>query len=302
MTPLERPRPGLPGHAPRRHAETLVLALLAGGSAAAIAAIAVYLSGADTQGLGLALGLSFACLAVAAVVASRRLVPQETVVEPLGDHRHEEAVENVEEELGRSSEGLSRRRLLVGAAGGTAGLLGTALVLPVASLGPVLRTGRLHTTPWRRGRRLVDEGGRPVALEELVVGSFLTAFPEGAERRRLDASIVLVRLRPEELELPDERADWDAGGVLAYSKICTHAGCAVSLFRYPSFEPTSERPALVCPCHYSTFDARRGGAVLFGPAGRPLPQLPLDVDSGGMLVARGGFSAAPGPSWWGVRS
>ncbi len=59
--------------------------------------------------------------------------------------------------------------------------------------------------------------------------------------------------------------------------------------------------ALVCPCHYSTFDPARGGEVIYGPAGRPLPQLPLMIDGQGVLRAAGNFSGPVGPSWWGVR-
>jgi ubiquinol-cytochrome c reductase iron-sulfur subunit len=57
----------------------------------------------------------------------------------------------------------------------------------------------------------------------------------------------------------------------------------------------------VCPCHYSTFDVATGGTVLFGPAGRPLPQLPLLIDGARGLRAAGNFSGPVGPSWWGVR-
>jgi ubiquinol-cytochrome c reductase iron-sulfur subunit len=67
---------------------------------------------------------------------------------------------------------------------------------------------------------------------------------------------------------------------------------------YPPVEPS---PALVCPCHYSTFDVADGGNVLFGPAGRALPQLPLMIDRRGRLRAGGNFSGPVGPSWWGVR-
>ena len=90
-------------------------------------------------------------------------------------------------------------------------------------------------------------------------------------------------------------------GIVAFSKICTHAGCAISLYRKPTFPATQPRPALVCPCHYSTFDPANGGKVLFGPAGRPLPQLPLFVDGAGNLRAAGGFDGRVGPSWSGVR-
>jgi ubiquinol-cytochrome c reductase iron-sulfur subunit len=87
---------------------------------------------------------------------------------------------------------------------------------------------------------------------------------------------------------------------MAYSKICTHAGCAVSLFRYPTFEERSSPPALVCPCHYSTFDVRHAAEVVVGPAGRPLPQLPLRIGTGRTLVAAGPLSGSVGPAWWGT--
>ena len=62
------------------------------------------------------------------------------------------------------------------------------------------------------------------------------------------------------------------------------------------------KPALVCPCHYSTFDPATGGTVIFGPAGRKLPMLPLQIDRRGYLRAAGTFDGPVGPSWWGVRN
>jgi ubiquinol-cytochrome c reductase iron-sulfur subunit len=118
----------------------------------------------------------------------------------------------------------------------------------------------------------------------------------------MGAPLVVVRLEPAALRLPDGRRRWAPDGILAYSKICTHAGCAIALYRKPTFPPTEPRPALVCPCHYSTFDVADGGSVLFGPAGRALPQLPLAIDSAGNLRAAGNFSGPVGPSWWGVRN
>jgi ubiquinol-cytochrome c reductase iron-sulfur subunit len=114
--------------------------------------------------------------------------------------------------------------------------------------------------------------------------------------------VVVVRVDPRTLHLVPERRGWAPQGILAFSQICTHAGCAVTLFRYPVDEQTSKGPALVCPCHYSTFDPADNGKVLFGPAGRPLPRLPLEVDAEGNLRAAGNFNAPPGPSWAGVRS
>lgn len=282
-------------------ANAVVIGLLGCASLSAIAFAAAYVLGGDTQLLGLGLGLMFAFLAAATIVASRRLVPQEERSEELQSRDNTVAREEAAQSLREGGEGLSRRGLIL-AAGGTAGVCGAALLLPAASLGPVLDTARLDETPWRRGRRLVDEQGRHIFAADMVVGAFLSAFPEGIERNSFDAPVVLARLRPDELRLPPERAGWAVDGIVAYSKICTHAGCAVALFDYPKYEPTSPRPRLVCPCHYSAFDAGGGGQVLFGPAGRPLPQLPLAGLPDGTLVAGGDFSGPPGPSRSGVRS
>jgi ubiquinol-cytochrome c reductase iron-sulfur subunit len=156
-------------------------------------------------------------------------------------------------------------------------------------------------TPWRRGRRLVDEAGDPIPAAAVRPDEFLTAFPEGADREEIGSPIILVRLDPANLRLPASRRDWAPEGILAYSKVCTHAGCAVALYRAPLFQPVEQPPGLVCPCHYSTFDPATGGTVVFGPAGRALPQLPLRIDRRGNLRAGGTFSGPVGPSWWGVR-
>jgi ubiquinol-cytochrome c reductase iron-sulfur subunit len=148
---------------------------------------------------------------------------------------------------------------------------------------------------------LVDADGRVLRADEIELNTLHTAFPEGADPDELGSPIVVVRVEPARLDLPADRRNWAPGGIVAYSKVCTHAGCAVALYRSPHFEPSRPRPALVCPCHYSTFDPATGGTVLFGPAGRPLPQLPLAVGRKGELIALGGFSGAVGPSWSGVR-
>jgi ubiquinol-cytochrome c reductase iron-sulfur subunit len=256
----------------------------------------------QTQYLGLSLGLAFLFLAAALIVTSRRLVPDEERDEPYPEEdEHRGQREEIAQILDESADRMTRRRLLKVAAGGAGAAVGTALVVPALSRGPFLDTDPLLRTPWRRGVRLVDSLGRRLRADEIEPKSFYTAFPFGADREQMGAPIVLVRLPEDDLELPRERLDWAPDGILAYSKVCTHAGCAVSLYRAPLFRPTTSRPALICPCHYSTFDPATGGEVLFGPAGRPLPQLPLAIDSGGFLVAAGGFSGAVGPSWWGVR-
>jgi ubiquinol-cytochrome c reductase iron-sulfur subunit len=181
---------------------------------------------------------------------------------------------------------------------GALGTLGLALITPALSLGPAFATQKLKWTPWRRGRRLVDSQGAPLKASDIEAGSFYTAYPEGADRELIGSPIVVVRVPLADLK---SRHDWAPQGIVAFSKICTHAGCAISLYRKPTFVPVEPRPALVCPCHYSTFDPADGGKVIFGPAGRALPQLPLAVDAKGYLRAQANFDEPIGPSWWGVR-
>jgi ubiquinol-cytochrome c reductase iron-sulfur subunit len=296
VDPRERRVPGGAGRA-----ELLVAALLALGGLAGAAFSVVYLlaPGNATQWLGLALGVAFALIAAALIVAGKAVVPQEVAVEERAPLVHEQAEEEVPQLVAQGAEGVSRRRLLASAAG-VAGLgVGAALVTPAASLGPNVAQ-RIDETPWRRDVRVVDERGRPIRADDVPQGTLVTGFPEGASLRDLAAPIVIVRLSPTAIHLPAGRDPeaWAPEGLLAYSKICTHAGCAIALYRYPSFRATQPRPALVCPCHYSTFDPARGADVIFGPAGRPLPQLPLRIDAATReLRANGGYSASIGPSW-----
>jgi quinol---cytochrome c reductase iron-sulfur subunit len=293
-----------------RPADRIVLILLALTSFAAMGFIAVYLTGNDTQLLGISLGLAFLFLAMAAVVAGKKIVDQRKAVEerkPVGVARDAEEVihtlDRIEEDTtggpAPPAERISRRTLVIGAAG-AAGVLGAALVVPIASIGSKVGND-IVDTPWHPGRLLVDDQGNPISLDDISVGTFLPAFPEGADKRDLGSSLVVVRILPEELDLPADRQGWSVDGVLAFSRICPHAGCAISLFRYPLYEPTSPGPALVCPCHYSTFDVRNGGERIFGPAGRALPQLPLMLDPERRLIANGEFSEPPGPSYLSTR-
>jgi ubiquinol-cytochrome c reductase iron-sulfur subunit len=294
-----RPRIVAPGE-PDRRAENIVLFLFVLATIAAAAFIAVYALDRlshQTQWLGLAIGGAFALLALAGTVIAHRLVVIEELVEPYPEDSpdaQDEIVQIVEESGSR----FTRKRLVTVVGAGALGTIGAALLAPAASLGPLLHTGELYRTTWRRGRRLVDEGGTPFSADAIEEGTFYTAYPEGADRELVGSPIVVVRLPPAEIR---DRKDWAPRGIVAYSKICTHAGCAVALYRKPTFAAVQPRPALVCPCHYSTFDPAAGGAVLFGPAGRPLPQLPLEIDRAGNLRASGTFSGPVGPSWWGVR-
>jgi ubiquinol-cytochrome c reductase iron-sulfur subunit len=280
--------------------EGLVALLLMGAGVCGLAFVVLYLVDASTQLLGLSAGLAFALLAAALIVAGKRVVPQETAIldkPPLPDP---ETRDEVRELVRSGGEGVSRRGLILGAAAVAGCGVGAAVALPIASLGPDA-DARLARTPWRRGRYLVDERGERFGSDDLAVGGFVTAFPEGADKEEIGSPVMVVRLRPEELELPPERRGWAQDGVVAYSKICTHAGCAVAMFRYPLYPPQTPPPALVCPCHYSTFDPRNGGERTFGPAARALPQLPLALDGSRRFLAGGPLSGPPGPSYLTVR-
>jgi ubiquinol-cytochrome c reductase iron-sulfur subunit len=298
---LPPPDPVLDAEPPRSPgSELLVVVLLLGAAAAAIVFVVVYALSANTQLLGLSMGGALVLLAAVFYVIAKRLVPQAESDEPYPQLIHQPEQEEVARTFEESASRLTRKRLLVVAAGTAGTALAVAVVTPLASLGPILDTDRLYRSPWSRGRRLVDAAGKPLKAGEVIERSLFSAFPEGADPKDLAAPIVLVRVEGD-LDLPEGRENWAPGGIVAYSKICTHAACAVSLYRAPLNEPTAPKPALICPCHFSTFDPAKGAEVLFGPAGRPLPQLPLEVDGDGYLVAGGDFSGPVGPAWWGVR-
>jgi ubiquinol-cytochrome c reductase iron-sulfur subunit len=280
-------------------AERLVPAMLAFTALAGLGFVALFILDPNTQLLGLCLGVALALLAGALILAGRWLVPQETKVEDRPRPGDPQAVEEVSGQARAGIEGITRRRLIGGAAGVAGAGLTAAVVIPVVALGPGIEQ-QLSDTPWHAGRALVDSEGNPILAANVNEGSFITAFPQGADKDDLGSPVVVVRVDPATLKLPAERASWAPQGILAYSKICTHAACAISLFRSPLSPTTQSRgSALICPCHYSTFDVLDGGSVEFGPAGRPLPQLPLRIDASGALNAGGPMSGPVGPSWWG---
>jgi ubiquinol-cytochrome c reductase iron-sulfur subunit len=281
-------------------AELAVAALLAAGGLLGAAFGVLVVVHPQTQLLGGVLAAGLACVGAALALASRRVVVQEVDVE----ERHPPPGEDdarLADELRAGTEGISRRRVLLGAAGVAGCGLAAAVALPVTGLGPALGDAP-NLTPWRRGKRLVDaRTNEPVSADDLEIGSFQSAMPAGATTEELGAPVVVVRVDPRELRLPAERRGWAPEGFLAYSQICTHAACAVTLFRYPVYEDTSKGPALVCPCHYSTFDVLRAADPVFGPAVRPLAQLPLAIAEDRTLVAAGPLSGSVGPSYWGVK-
>lgn len=294
----------VPEGAPDRRAEYLVVALLAIAVLFACGFVVTYAEFSPQQMpnwlLGVCIASSLAFIAAALVVFARRLVVTEELEEDY-PQEHPAEQDQIAQLVRESASSITRRRLLVGAAGAAGGALGLAGLTPVLSLGPLWDTAALQSSPWYRGRRLVDSSGNAMLASAIEEETFYSAFPQGANPEELASPLVLVRMSPAELKLPSGRDGWAPYGILAYSRICTHAGCAIELYRKPRFPVVEPKPALVCPCHYSTFDPATGATVIFGPAGRPLPQLPLMIDTDGYLAAAGDFSGRVGPAWWGVR-
>ena len=303
-TPREAPQRIVPVGTPQRSAENLVVVLLGLAALFALGFIVTYAefspAGMSNVLLGVSIGASLLCIGGALTVVAKRLVVTEELEDDYPSD-HPERQREVAEILRESGSRITRKRLLIGASAAAGATVGLAALTPALSLGPVWDTAPLDQTPWRRGVRLVDDAGTPLRAADVRHQSFYTAFAEGADPELIGDSLVVIRLDPDKLHLPHGRGEWAPEGIMAYSKICTHAGCAVALYRNPKFPAVQPSPALVCPCHYSTFDPFTGGTVTYGPAGRPLPQLPLMVDDTGHLRAAGTFSARVGPSWWNVR-
>jgi ubiquinol-cytochrome c reductase iron-sulfur subunit len=261
-------------------------------TASAIGLIVVYWNGGQVQLEGLLLALALGSLAVALALWSRYLMPQgpETEDRPVLESSRE-LRKAVIDDLDRGEGTVLRRRVLATMLGAAVSALGLAAVVPLRSLAPKPLPPDLASTAWRRGRRLVDEAGKPVDLARLDVDSILTVFPEGAsEQDKEDSQVLLLRVAPGVLQLDGDRSSWTQSGYVAFSKVCTHAGCPVGLYQ-------AETHQLVCPCHQSLFDVTTGAEPVFGPATRPLPQLPLEVVDG-ELVAGGDFPDPIGPGYW----
>ena len=188
-----------------------------------------------------------------------------------------------------AAEAIGRRPFLLKCLAGAMGALGLAALFPIRSLGP--NPGRtLFETAWRKGSRLVNEEGRPVKATELEVGGIVTVFPEG-HVGAADAQTLLIRAVEDDLVTRKGREGWAPKGHVAYSKVCTHAGCPVGLYQVDTRE-------LLCPCHQSLFDVMDGARPVFGPATRSLPQLALEIDGEGFLRAQGDYDEAIGPAFW----
>jgi ubiquinol-cytochrome c reductase iron-sulfur subunit len=255
---------------------------------------------AHQLGLGLGMAISLFFIGMGAIHWAKTLMPDTEVVAQRHEFRspdsdRQEFVAAFKE--GAAASGLGRRSLIKKSLGAALGLSALSPLLLLRDLGP-LPGNELEKTTWAAGTYLVtDPGNRRINVSDLEVGSVAQVLPEikDPEHRKLSDiakdAVLLIRLRPQEFNLEPDRLAMTHDGIIAFSKICSHMGCAVALYE-------QQTKHLLCPCHQSTFDVTRAAKVIFGPSARPLPQLDITVDSEGFLVARNPFSEAVGPSFW----
>lgn len=274
--------------------------------------------GASNLFLGLTLAGTFLLIGLGVIQWARKLMADHEIVE----YRHP-AASSVDDreatvaalDAGFEESGLGRRPLVRNSLLGALGLVGVVAIIPLRDLGPTPDQVRddadypgagIENTIWAKGMRVVrDVVGTPIRPGDLQIGDLVNAEPEGIfnggengeplegvelQIAKSKGAVVVVRMEPGDIT-SDTTANWSVDGIVCYSKICTHVGCPISLY-----ERTTHH--LLCPCHQSTFDLADSAKVVFGPAARPLPQLPLMVDEEGYLVAQSDFTEPVGPSFW----
>jgi ubiquinol-cytochrome c reductase iron-sulfur subunit len=250
--------------------------------------------------LGLTLGLALFCIGAGAVHWARTLMSDE---EHADDRHPIEATPEVrahvmsEFKQGAKESALGRRKLIRTTMFGALAMVPLSGVVLLRDLG-TLPEDKLRHTLWANGKLLVNQNtNEPMRPEDISVGSLTFAVPEGLEESSEDfqkqvakAALMVIRLQPESIK--DKRElDWSHEGIVAYSKICTHVGCPISLYEQQTHH-------VLCPCHQSTFDLSDGARVIFGPAGHALPQLKISVNNDGFLEAQGDFEEPVGPAYW----
>ena len=251
----------------------------------------VYVAGGQTQVEGVLWAVALVGLGVGFVMWGRDLLPNREVIASRGHHNVSPEGDRVAvaESLARGIEPIARRPFLFKMLGAVGGAFGLAALFPLASLGPRQHRDLLHTL-WGPGVRLTSEDGRPVRPSDLPVNGILTVFPNGNVDDALSPTL-LINIGDAPFKIPPQRVGWNVGGLVAFSKICTHAGCPASLYNVETHQ-------LVCPCHQSTFDVLSDCNPVFGPASRSLPQLPLTVDAEGYLVSQSDYTQPVGPGFW----
>lgn len=261
--------------------------------AAGVGFVFVYWTVGSNWLLGGALAVFLAGVGSSLVIYSHRLMTKHQATGP------REPASSPPSERDRAFEdfcagcGDVRRRGLVEWIGIGAVGITTAMVVSLFRSFGASPTPELFDTVWKRGQRLAKLDGTHVSVDALQPGSTIVVFPEDSIGD-VKAQTLLIRVDEHRLQLPAARANWAPMGYVAYSRVCTHAGCPVGMF-----ETTTD--LLMCPCHQSTFNILKGAQPTGGPAARPLPQLPLYAGSDGILRAGGGFSEPPGPGFWQLR-
>ncbi|WP_223244409.1 ubiquinol-cytochrome c reductase iron-sulfur subunit [Streptomyces sp. CBMA156] len=321
--------PGLPAHEPRRtdideraakRAERQVSLMFVISMLATVAFIASFVAidadrivyifplghvSALNFALGLTLGVALFMIGAGAVHWARTLMSD---VELPAERHPIEASEEVRADVieqfktGAAESGFGRRKMIRNTLIGSMALVPLSGVVLLRDLGP-LPEKKLMETGWKEATEskplpLINMNTmQPMKPEDIIVGSLTFAMPEGLsthsedfQQRIAKDALMLVRIAPDDIK--DEKSkDLGFEGILAYSKICTHVGCPISLYEQQTHHA-------LCPCHQSTFDLADGARVIFGPAGHPLPQLKIITDEKGNLVATGDFAEPVGPSYW----
>lgn len=246
--------------------------------------------------LGLTMGAGMFFLGFGLIAWGKYLMPQGPFVE----ERHPLASTEAQRDsmaaaiIQRGTVAVRRRKMLGGLLAGGLGIFGIVAAFPlIRTLGPLPKK-TLTKTNWRRGSLVVDANGRPVHRDDLQPGGLLTVFPAGYETNEETQAVdqtVLIRPQIGDLVTEPGRGSWAPEGYVAYSKVCTHLGCPVGLYE-------QQLKVLVCPCHQSIFNILNGAVPKFGPAPRPLPQLPLYFDDSGYLRSQSGFDQPVGPGYW----
>ena len=255
--------------------------------------------------LGLTIGFALFLIGAGAIQWAKKLMVDKEIVEYRHPaHSTDEQKADITEvfQQGVAESGFTRRKLIRRSLLGALGVLAIPPIIMLADLGPP-PGHRLYTTIWARGIRVVNDVTLdPIRPSDMVIGQLVNGAPANLApiqeqdpteylNQRAKSAVILVRIEPNQITPAPGRENWGVDGILCYSKICTHVGCPISLYEQQTHH-------VLCPCHQSTFDLANNAKVIFGPAARPLPQLPIMVDSDGYLVAQSGFTEPVGPSFW----
>lgn len=320
--------PGLPEHqwrptdvdpAQERRAERQVSGMFLAAAALFVLFVVAYFAvevdaiflgnySASNVALGVTLGGGLLLIGMGIIQWAKKLMADHEMVEmrhPARSSDEDRAAVMKDINSGIEESTLGRRPMIRNSLLLSLGALAAPSVVLLRDLGPLPYDQ--ESTVWEPGMRVVnDVSGLPIRPSEIEVGQLVNAqpaifFPQDGEEEaeisghsqlapKAKAAVIVVRMRPEDITPEAGRENWGIDGILCFSKICTHVGCPISLWERQTHH-------LLCPCHQSTYDLADNGKVIFGPAHRPLPQLPLMLDSEGFLVAQSDFLDIQGPSY-----